>query len=92
MQSKQELISRLDEYFYIVAFLGQVLSRRAFIKNSKGIRIAEISMRAWVIQPGTLFTQGHTIGFAGLSILDIFSLIAALAATFHTTASDGLGE
>lgn len=75
-----------------VAFLGQVLSRRALIKTSKGISIAEMSMRAWVMQPGTLFTQGRTIRFAGLSTLGILSLIAALAATFYTTAFDGLGE
>lgn len=75
-----------------VAFLGQVLSRRAFIKNSKGISIAEMSMRAWVMQPGTLFTQGSTIWFTELSILGIFSLIAALAAMLYTTASDGLGQ
>ena len=39
-----------------VAFLGQVLSRRALIKTSEGITIAEMSMRACVMQPGTLFT------------------------------------
>jgi hypothetical protein len=31
-----------------VAFLGQVLSRRAFRKQSRGITIAEMSMRTWV--------------------------------------------
>lgn len=40
-----------------VAFLGQVLSRRALIKKSKGITIAEMSMRGWVMQPGTLITR-----------------------------------
>lgn len=35
-----------------VGFLGQVLSRRSFVKSSKGVSIAEMSMRTWIIQPG----------------------------------------
>jgi hypothetical protein len=31
-----------------VAFLGQVLSRKAFQRKSNGITIAEMSMRSWV--------------------------------------------
>ncbi|KAK5146118.1 hypothetical protein LTR04_001116, partial [Oleoguttula sp. CCFEE 6159] len=35
-----------------VAFLAQVLSRRAFMKEAgRGITLAEMSMRAWVFQP-----------------------------------------
>jgi hypothetical protein len=35
-----------------VSFLGQVLSRRSFVRTSKGMSIAEMSMRTWIIQPG----------------------------------------
>lgn len=76
-----------------VAFLGQVLSRRAFARNSKGgISIAEMTMRAWVMQPGTMITHGHTIRYAGWTILGIASLLATLVAMLYTTASDALGE
>lgn len=33
-----------------VTFLGQVLSRRALIKRSRGITISEMSMRQWIMQ------------------------------------------
>lgn len=75
-----------------VAFLGQVLSRRAFAKRSRGITIAEMTMRAWVMQPGTLLTHFQTVRYAGLTILGALSVIAALTAMLYTTASDALGE
>lgn len=75
-----------------VAFLGQVLSRRAFARNSKGgITIAEMTMRAWVMQPGTMITHGHTVRYAGWTILGVASLLATLVAMLYTTASDALG-
>jgi hypothetical protein len=38
-----------------VAFLGQVLSRRAFMKEQgRGVTLSELSMWRWVVQPGTL--------------------------------------
>ena len=41
-----------------VSFLGQVLSRRAFMKNQgRGVTLAEFDMRSWVMQPGTLITH-----------------------------------
>lgn len=75
-----------------VAFLGQVLSRRALIKASKGVTIAEMTMRAWVMQPGTLFTHWETVRHAALTFLGALALIAALLAMLYTTASDALGE
>ena len=73
-----------------VALLGQVLSRRAFRMRSKGITIAEMSMRSWVMQPGTMITHWETIRYAGLTILGIIALLAALMAMIYTTASDAL--
>ncbi|MCJ1425910.1 hypothetical protein MMC29_003811 [Sticta canariensis] len=73
-----------------VAFLGQVLSRRAYTNQSKGITIAEMSMRAWVMQPGTMITHWQTVRYAAFSFLGVISLFAALMAMLYTTASDAL--
>lgn len=75
-----------------VAFLGQVLTRRAFSERSKGITIAEMSMRSWIMQPGTLLTHWQNVGKAALTVLGLIALSAAVVATFYTTASDALGE
>ena len=74
-----------------VALLGQVLSRRAFRTKSKGITIAEMSMRSWVMQPGTMITHWETIRYAGLTALGVIALLTAFMAMFYTTASDALG-
>jgi hypothetical protein len=73
-----------------VGFLGQALSRRSIAKYSKGITIAEMSMRTWVIQPGFMFTHWQTLRHVGWSFLGILSFIAALGAMLYTTASDAL--
>ncbi|KAL8764724.1 MAG: hypothetical protein Q9194_006878 [Teloschistes cf. exilis] len=73
-----------------VAFLGQVLSRRAFVKRSRGITISEMSMRQWILQPGTLITHWEAVRYAALTFLGMTSLLAALTAMFYTTASDAL--
>ena len=73
-----------------VAFLGQVLSQRAIEENSKGITIAEMQMRVWILQPGTLLTHWETVRYAALSFLGAISLAVALVAMLYTTASDAL--
>ena len=73
-----------------VAFLGQLLSTRAMKKHEKGITIAEMTMRSWVIQPGTLITHKESVRYAGGTFLGVFALSAALIATLYTTASDAL--
>ncbi|KAF3908793.1 hypothetical protein ABW21_db0207097 [Orbilia brochopaga] len=73
-----------------VSFLGQVLSRRALLTGSKGINIAELSMRGWVTQPGTLITHTSSVRFAGLTFLGALSLTATILASFYTTAADTL--
>ena len=75
-----------------VAFLGQVLSRRAFMKDSKGINISEMTMRSWVMQPGMMITHWETIWHAGVSYLGAIAVVGALVAMLYTTASDGLGK
>ena len=73
-----------------VTFLGQVLSRRSLMKTDRGVTIAEMTMRSWVIQPGSMITHWQNLRYAGLSILGVITLTAALVATFYTTASDAL--
>lgn len=74
-----------------VAFIGQALARRAFKRNlTRGITLAELSMRTWISQPGTLFTQWSTVRYAGISVLGVISLFAALSALLYTSAATAL--
>ncbi|KAH6690316.1 hypothetical protein F5X68DRAFT_229650 [Plectosphaerella plurivora] len=73
-----------------ITFLGQVLTRRSFVKRAQGMTLAEMTMRNWVIQPGSLITHWNTIPYAGLTFLGVISLIATVAATFYTTASEAM--
>ena len=75
-----------------VAFIGQVLSRRALMVRSKGITIAEMSTRHWVTQPGMMLTNLDSVKYAGNTPLGILSLVAVVVAVLYTTASDTLGE
>lgn len=75
-----------------VAFLGQVLSRRAFMKeHGRGVTLSELSMWRWVVQPGTLITHFETAKYAGLSLMGILSLVSASLATLYSSASTALG-
>ncbi|KAL1623483.1 hypothetical protein SLS54_004473 [Diplodia seriata] len=76
----------------IVAFLGQVLSRRSLsVRGSgKGVTLAEMSMRNWVGAPGYMVANFETVRYALFSILGIISFIAAIVATVYTSASDAL--
>ena len=74
-----------------VAFLGQLLSQRAFRKNSNGVTIAEMQMRQWILQPGTLITHFASVRYAAITLLGALAFIAALLAILYTTASDALG-
>jgi hypothetical protein len=73
-----------------VSFLGQVLSRRSFVKSSRGVTIAEMTMRTWIIQPGHMITHWQHLRYAGITFLGAISLTAAFMAMFYTTASDAL--
>jgi hypothetical protein len=89
------LMSKTVELSFVtvfVALLGQMLSRRAFARESKksGISIAEMTMRSWVMQPGTLITNWIAVRYAASTIVGMLVLIAALAATFYTTAAEAL--
>ncbi|KAI0433498.1 hypothetical protein F5Y09DRAFT_62844 [Xylaria sp. FL1042] len=73
-----------------VAVLGQVLTRRAFSRLSRGITLAEMTMRNWVIQPGSLLTHWDGIPFAATTFLGALTLSATICALFYTTASDAM--
>ena len=72
-----------------VAFIGQALSKRARFQT-KGITIAEMSMRMWIMQPGTMVGHWEAVRYAAATRLGIFSLLVALMAMLYTTASDAL--
>lgn len=74
-----------------VAFLGQALSRRAFVRNSNGVTIAEMSMRSWIMQPGSMITHWESVKYGALTFLGMVSLTAALLAMLYTSASEALG-
>jgi hypothetical protein len=89
------LLSKTVELSFVtifVALLGQMLSRRAFAKTNKnsGISIAEMTMRSWVMQPGTLITNWIAVRYAASTVVGILVLVSALAATFYTTAAEAL--
>ncbi|KAK2744241.1 hypothetical protein FQN57_004326 [Myotisia sp. PD_48] len=73
-----------------VAFLGQILSRKALARNTTGITLADMSMRAWVMQPGTLITHWQNVKYSGLSLLGVFALTTTIVAMLYTTAADAL--
>ncbi|EOA90584.1 uncharacterized protein SETTUDRAFT_166561 [Exserohilum turcica Et28A] len=74
-----------------VTFLGQVLSRRAFMKDhGRGVTLSELSMWRWVVQPGTLITSWESAKYAGFSFLGILSLLSAILATLYSSAAAAL--
>ncbi|GAB7352167.1 hypothetical protein MBLNU459_g2649t2 [Dothideomycetes sp. NU459] len=74
-----------------VAFLGQALWRRASVRSQgRGVTLAEMDMRSWVMQPGTMLTRFVAIRSSVLSLLGILSLTAAVMAMLYTTASEAL--
>ncbi|KAI1140284.1 hypothetical protein F5Y05DRAFT_424213 [Hypoxylon sp. FL0543] len=87
------LVAKTIEMSFVtvfVAFLGQVLTRRAFVRKAKGVTLAEMTMRNWVIQPGSLLTYREGIPYAAPTFLGVLALIATLCTMFYTTASDAM--
>ena len=90
------VMAKLIELSFVtsfVAFLGQVLSRRAFMKEQgRGVTLSELSMWRWVVQPGTLITHWETAKYAGITVLGLLSLLSAVLATLYAPAATALGE
>lgn len=72
-----------------VALLGQILSKRA-LGERKSITIAEMSMRSWVLQPGTMIAHWESVRYAAVTYLGAIALVGAVTAMLYTTASDAL--
>ncbi|KAF3926309.1 hypothetical protein AA313_de0200575 [Arthrobotrys entomopaga] len=72
------------------SFVGQILSKRAFRTNSKGIRIADLLMKQWVYQPGTMFTTIPALRYAGGTVLGGVIFLVVLCVILYTTAADTL--
>lgn len=89
------LFSKTIELSFVTVFvatLGQILSRKAFAssRTKGGISIAEMNMRLWIMQPGTLITNWIGVRYAATTLLGGLALIAAIAAIFYTTAAEAL--
>ncbi|KAF2096816.1 hypothetical protein NA57DRAFT_78408 [Rhizodiscina lignyota] len=87
------LFAKLIELSYVtvfVAFLGQALSRRAFMAKERGVSLAEWSMRSWIMQPGSMITNYETLRYAAVTVLGACALVASITALLYTTAADAL--
>ncbi|KAK3945909.1 hypothetical protein QBC46DRAFT_402992 [Diplogelasinospora grovesii] len=87
------LFAKLIEMSFVavfVAFVGQVLTKRAFDRESSGTTLAEISMRNWVVQPGLMITDGAALKYTVKTALGFICIVATFAGTLYTTASDAL--
>ncbi|KAJ8114529.1 hypothetical protein OPT61_g3606 [Boeremia exigua] len=74
-----------------VAFLGQVISRRAsFRGKGQGVSLSEMSMWRWVVQPGTLLTQTEIAKFSGLSVLGFLTLFSTVLSMLYVSAATAL--
>ncbi|KAI9666959.1 MAG: hypothetical protein M1831_001464 [Alyxoria varia] len=85
------LFAKLIEMSFVaifVAFVGQVVSRRSFVRaKSGGMTMADMSMRLWLLQPGTMFTRYGGLRYGAITRLGGLTLLATLSAMLYTTAS-----
>ena len=88
------LLAKLIELSFVtivVAFLGQALARRVYKKEDHhGVTLAEMRMRSWITQPGTIFIQWETVRHAGISALGLLALLSAVFAILYTSAATAL--
>jgi hypothetical protein len=75
----------------IIAMIGQDLSRRASItRRHSGVTLAELNMRNWIMQPGTMLSRWESVRYAGISFLGLVSFAAAVCAMLYTPACAAL--
>ncbi|KAL4788786.1 hypothetical protein BDV19DRAFT_398014 [Aspergillus venezuelensis] len=87
------LFAKIVELSYVticVAFLGQVLTRRAITKGSRGISISDMSMRTWLMQPGAIIVHWESLRYSGWTVLGVITLTATVVAMLYTTAAEAL--
>ncbi|KAF2236621.1 hypothetical protein EV356DRAFT_498166 [Viridothelium virens] len=91
-----QIIAKSIEMSFVtvmVAFVGQVLSRKAFKAKTGqplGITLAEMNMRVWIMQPGLMVTRWESVRYAVVSVLGIAALLSAIVAMLYTSAADAL--
>ncbi|KAM0424505.1 hypothetical protein ACHAPT_010219 [Fusarium lateritium] len=89
------LISKTIEISFaavFVAYLGQVFTRRAMSWKTKGITLADLTMKNWVIRPGTVFSHPGAVSLAGFTFHGLLSFAALIATILYMTASEALVE
>ena len=75
----------------VIAMIGQELSRRASSTHSRpGVTLAELNMRSWIMQPGTMLSRWESVRYAGISFLGLISFAAAVFAMLYTPACSAL--
>jgi hypothetical protein len=82
------IFAKAIELTFVTVFtsiIGQLLSRRALNKGSKGVSIADMQMKQWVYQPGSVFASFARFKYAAPTILGFISLWVVIFATFYTT-------
>ncbi|KAE8381698.1 hypothetical protein BDV26DRAFT_254883 [Aspergillus bertholletiae] len=87
------LFAKTIELAYVTVFvacLGQFLSRRALQRNSDGITISDMSMRTWIMQPGSMIVHWETLRYSALTFLGAMTLTATIIAMLYTTAAEAL--
>jgi hypothetical protein len=51
-----------------------------------------MSMRTWIMQPGSLIVHWETVRYSALTVLGLITLTATVVAMLYTTAAEALGE
>ena len=72
------------------ACLGQELTRRLTSKTCRGITMAEMQLKSFLSQPGSMLTNWPAVVEAGPSFLGVTTILAVFVAVLYTTASDAL--
>ncbi|RSL87118.1 hypothetical protein CEP51_002411 [Fusarium floridanum] len=88
-----QLLSKTIEISFatvFIGYLGQVLSRRAMASNTKGITLADMTMKRWVVQPGSVLTHIGAVSLAGFTFLGVMTFAVLIATFLYTTASEAL--
>ncbi|KAF2108286.1 hypothetical protein BDV96DRAFT_587524 [Lophiotrema nucula] len=71
-----------------LTFIGQIITRRAM--NERSVTLASMTMRSWVLQPGTVITQWEAVRHKGFTLLGLLSLLATMNSLLYTTSSGAL--
>ena len=54
--------------------------------------LAEMSMRNWIMQPGTMITHPASVRYGAISVLGVAAILATVMSTLYTSAASALGK